>query len=172
MRRSRRAAWRITRAAAPSWRRSATRFATSNSVAALEALVRRESVVRSRRTNRPAAQPTVAVRHAMESALEIYFRQRRISRLIASLHSRRRGRTAPVRLLRCEVAPRLVRGTGPSQRRSRLLDEDSPRGLDDDFFDDLATDSTIARMSRIEPGWWWRSFFAKLQAEVCKTPRG
>ena len=42
------------------------------------------------------------------------------------------------------------------------------RGLDDAFFDDLPADSVAARMSRIAPAWWWRSFFTNLQTECAE----
>lgn len=42
------------------------------------------------------------------------------------------------------------------------------RGLDDDFFDDLPADFVAARMSRIAPAWWWRSFFTNLQTECAE----
>lgn len=38
-------------------------------------------------------------------------------------------------------------------------------GLADDFFADAASDSTPARMARVDPMWWWRSFFTRLQAK-------
>ena len=37
------------------------------------------------------------------------------------------------------------------------------RGLGDDFFAYCATDSIPALMSRIDPAWWWREFFLRLQ---------
>ena len=38
-------------------------------------------------------------------------------------------------------------------------------GLADNFFDDAADDSIPARMARVEPAWWWRSFFTRLQSK-------
>jgi hypothetical protein len=38
-------------------------------------------------------------------------------------------------------------------------------GLGEDFFADAASDSIPARMARIDPAWWWRSFFTRLQAK-------
>ena len=40
--------------------------------------------------------------------------------------------------------------------------------MDDTFFADAPTDSAPVRMSRIDPGWWWRSFFTHLQQEFAK----
>jgi hypothetical protein len=37
-------------------------------------------------------------------------------------------------------------------------------GIADDFFADAASDSIPARMARVDPMWWWRSFFTRLQA--------
>ena len=38
-------------------------------------------------------------------------------------------------------------------------------GIADDFFADAASDSIPARMARVDPMWWWRSFFTRLQAK-------
>lgn len=38
-------------------------------------------------------------------------------------------------------------------------------GIADDFFNDAADDSIPTRMARIDPAWWWRSFFTRLQAK-------
>jgi len=38
------------------------------------------------------------------------------------------------------------------------------QGLADDFFGDAADDSIPSRMARVDPEWWWRSFFTRLQA--------
>ncbi|MBI5688536.1 MAG: hypothetical protein HZC55_00455 [Verrucomicrobia bacterium] len=37
------------------------------------------------------------------------------------------------------------------------------RGLGDNFFADCPADSIPALMSRVEPAWWWREFFLRLQ---------
>ena len=38
-------------------------------------------------------------------------------------------------------------------------------GLADDFFAEASDDSIPARMARVDPAWWWRSFFTRLQAK-------
>ena len=38
-------------------------------------------------------------------------------------------------------------------------------GIADDFFADAASDAIPARMARVDPMWWWRSFFTRLQAK-------
>jgi len=38
-------------------------------------------------------------------------------------------------------------------------------GIADSFFADAASDSIPARMARVDPMWWWRSFFTRLQAK-------
>lgn len=39
----------------------------------------------------------------------------------------------------------------------------SGRGLGDDFFADCPVDSVPTLLSRVEPAWWWRQFFLRLQ---------
>ncbi|MBI5768678.1 MAG: hypothetical protein HZA93_12845 [Verrucomicrobia bacterium] len=134
----------------------------------LAALIRRESAVEPAHEQIGGA-AYVGVRHAMESALETHFRQWRVS-----------GADRPPALRNSEVerlqsdflAARSRHASFVEQARHTAAQaywtQTGPRGLGDDFFDDLATDSAIARMSRIEPAWWWRSFFTKLQTECAE----
>ena len=49
---------------------------------------------------------------------------------------------------------------------ARAYWKNCPRhGIADHFFDDAADDSIPARMARVDPAWWWRSFFTRLQAK-------
>jgi len=38
-------------------------------------------------------------------------------------------------------------------------------GIADNFFDDAGEDSIPRRMARVDPAWWWRSFFTRLQSK-------
>ncbi len=134
----------------------------------LEALIRRESAVEPAH-EQIGGTTYAAVCHAMESALEIYFRQRRVSGAVRqpALHG------AEVERLQSDFFAARSRHASFVELARHAAAQDywtqtCPRGLADDFFDDLAADSAIARMSRIEPAWWWRSFFTKLQTECAK----
>ena len=134
----------------------------------LEALIRRESAVEP--AHEQTGGPTfVAICHAMESALENHFRQRRGSgsdRQPAFLAGEVERLQSDFFAARSRHAPFVEQA-----RHTAAQDywtQTCPRGLDDDFFDDLAADSAIARMSRVEPAWWWRSFFTKLQTECAE----
>ncbi len=41
-------------------------------------------------------------------------------------------------------------------------------GMDDTFFEHLPSAHAVSRVSRIEPAWWWRSFFLRLQKRLAK----
>lgn len=45
----------------------------------------------------------------------------------------------------------------------RYWSEVPGRGLGDDFFHDGPADSVPALLSRVDPAWWWRRFFFRLQ---------
>ena len=38
-------------------------------------------------------------------------------------------------------------------------------GIADNFFDEAGEDSIPRRMARVDPAWWWRSFFTRLQSK-------
>lgn len=57
--------------------------------------------------------------------------------------------------------PRVVEAQREALRR--YWSEKPGRGLGDDFFDDCAAHSIPALMSRVDPAWWWRKFFLRLQ---------
>ncbi|MBI4623627.1 MAG: hypothetical protein HY736_10470 [Verrucomicrobia bacterium] len=134
----------------------------------LEALIRRESAVEPAHEQIGGA-TYVAVCHAMESALEIYFRQRRVS----GADRQPAFRDGEVERLQSDFFAARSRHASFVEQARHAAAQDywtqtCPRGMDDDFFDDLADGSAIARMSRIEPAWWWRSFFTKLQTECAE----
>jgi len=134
----------------------------------VEALVRRESVVEPVH-DRIGGPNYIALREAMESAQKVYF---------AGYRSTAGGyETASQRLLRAEVDRFQSAYSGARRQHEPFVaharhtaakdywTKVGARGLDDAFFNDLPADSTAARISRIEPAWWWRSFFQKLQTE-------
>jgi hypothetical protein len=134
----------------------------------VEVMVRCECVVEPSH-ERIGGPDFVALRNAMESAQENYFASRRTcsrDRDASLIHS------LPAEVSRAQSAYAAMRERHrpfvEQSRRAAARDywaNIRARGLDDDFFADLPADSIIARMSRIEPAWWWRSFFTKLQIE-------
>ncbi len=100
----------------------------------------------------------LSVRTAMEAAQEHYIRRRGdgAARAEMELHQADfytcRGRH------RQAVEQRQATGV------REYWDRNPGRGLPDDFFATNSFDFIPARMSRIEPAWWWRSFFQKLQS--------
>ncbi|MEN9636106.1 MAG: hypothetical protein RL077_4510 [Verrucomicrobiota bacterium] len=113
----------------------------------------------------------VALRHSLAAAQDRYFSG-------LSVHGRKRDPAMPL-ILPAEV-DRLQ--SALSTARQRLAPEvektlravaqqywakHSRHGLDESFFDDAESASVPARMARIDPAWWWRRFFTKLQSR-CK----
>ena len=105
-----------------------------------------------------------AVRHVMEQAQDRYISFLRTEAKSAVLHV---ARTEMERLqagyfaIRQRHTPRVAQAQSEALRRYWSLKPG--RGLGDDFFTDCAADSIPALMSRIEPAWWWRKFFLRLQ---------
>ena len=113
----------------------------------------------------------IALRDSMEAAQERYFSGLRASRHERSLAS---PITMPAEVGRLQSAFFTCRRRHASEieQARRVVARDywgkHPRqGLAENFFDDAATESVPARMARIDPAWWWRSFFTKLQSK-CK----
>ena len=137
----------------------------------VEVMVRRESVVEPTH-ERTGGPDYIALRNAMESAQKHYFANRR-----AGLGTRDGAENDPLLAVVSSAQSDFFAARERHQpfveqsRRTAARDYWSrirPRGLDDDFFADLPAGSNLARMSRIEPAWWWRSFFTKLQIECAE----
>ena len=115
--------------------------------------------------------PYVELRAAMETAQERYFTglsgdRRRQAESIAD--------TLPPEVYRLQTAffasrQRHAAEVERVQRSAaRAYWKTHPRhGIADDFFAADASDSIPAMMARVDPAWWWRSFFTRLQAK-CK----
>jgi hypothetical protein len=134
----------------------------------VEALVRRESVVEPVH-DRIGGPDYIALRQGMESAQKAYFACYRPTAGACETLSQRLLRAEVDRVQSAYSAAR--RQHEPFVARARhtaakdYWTKIRARGLGDAFFDDQPADSTAARISRIEPAWWWRSFFQKLQTE-------
>ncbi len=106
----------------------------------------------------------VAVRHAMEQSQDRYvsFWPTDISSPDAIV-----SRTEMERLqaeffaIRHRHAPQVAESQNVALRR--YWSNKSGRGLDDGFFSACGTDSIPVLMSRVDPAWWWREFFLRLQ---------
>lgn len=136
----------------------------------IEVAICRESVVEPTyvRSGGPAY---VALCEAMEAAQHRYVTLHRASFLGAE-HPPPVAHRADVDRLQSEFfacrerhAPAVNQATRASVRD--YWAKNPPRGMSDDFFADAARDSIPARMSRVDPAWWWRSFFSQLQLR-CK----
>jgi hypothetical protein len=105
-----------------------------------------------------------AVRNAMEQSQERYISFWRTDAKSADANL---ARTEMERLqdgyfaIRRGHTPRVAQAQSEALRRYWSLKPG--RGMGDDFFADCAVDSIPALMSRIEPAWWWRKFFLRLQ---------
>jgi hypothetical protein len=107
----------------------------------------------------------IALRKSMEAAQVRYFREHHhraqvypatlpaeVCDLQAAFFATRRRHAAEVERVEHAVA--------------RAYWKVHPRhGIADNFFDNAADDSIPARMARVDPQWWWRSFFTRLQAK-------
>lgn len=108
------------------------------------------------------------LRSAMESAQERHFADHRAE---SRRGSSRSGFTLPAEVCRmqAEFFDHRRRNAAAVEHEQRVVAraywKAHPRhGIRDDFFADAASDSIPARMARVDPMWWWRSFFARLQA--------
>lgn len=63
--------------------------------------------------------------------------------------------------IRHRHAPRVAESQNAALRR--YWSNRSGRGLGDDFFSDCGADAIPTLMSRVDPAWWWREFFLRLQ---------
>lgn len=100
----------------------------------------------------------LAVRDAMEAAQEHYFRHRGTGASPTEMQTRQTDFFACRDRHRETVEQQQAAGVREYWARN------PSRGLPDDFFASSGFDSIPTRMSRIEPVWWWRSFFLKLQS--------
>ena len=107
----------------------------------------------------------IALRNSMEAAQARYFTEHR--NRAAALPS---TLPAEVRDLQTAFFATRQRHAAEVERVERAAARSywkaHPRhGIADAFFDDAASDSVPAMMARVEPAWWWRSFFTRLQAK-------
>jgi len=119
--------------------------------------------------DRAGGRPYVELRAAMETAQERYFTglsgdRRRQAESIAV--------TWPPEVYRLQTAffASRQRHAAEVERVQRSAAhaywKTHPRhGIADDFFAAVASDSIPAMMARVDPAWWWRSFFTHLQAK-------
>lgn len=111
----------------------------------------------------------IKLREAMEAGQKRYF---------AGLLVEHRGRLAAIDFRLPDEVVRFQTTFWTSRQRYAPAVENAQRataraywkhhprhGIADDFFSDAADDSIPARMARVDPAWWWRSFFTRLQAK-------
>jgi hypothetical protein len=119
--------------------------------------------------DRTGGRPYIELRAAMLAAQERYFAEVRAER-----HSHPETfvdeMPSEVRRLQTAFFASRQRHAAEVEREQRAVAhafwQSHPRhGLADDFFADGSSDSIPARMARVEPAWWWRSFFTRLQAK-------
>jgi hypothetical protein len=106
----------------------------------------------------------VAVRQAMEQSQDRYvsFWPTDISSPDAIVSRSEMERLqAEFFAIRHRHAPQVAESQNAALRR--YWSNKSGRGLGDDFFADGGTDSIPTLMSRVDPAWWWREFFLRLQ---------
>ncbi len=106
----------------------------------------------------------VAVRHAMEQSQERYVSiwPTDISSPDAIVSRSEMERLqAEFFAIRHRHAPQV--GESQNAALRRYWSNKSGRGLGDDFFSDCGVDSIPALLSRVNPAWWWREFFLRLQ---------
>jgi hypothetical protein len=109
------------------------------------------------------------LRSAMESAQERHFADHRAECRRGSLRSEF-TLTAEVCRMQAEFFDYRRRNAAAVENEQRAVAraywKAHPRhGIADSFFADAASDSISARMARVDPMWWWRSFFTRLQAK-------
>ena len=131
-------------------------------------VVERQRVVES--TYERAGGPAyIELREAMEAGQKRYF---------AGLLTEHSGRLAATDFRLPDEVVRLQTTFWTSRERYALAVENAQRataraywknyprhGIADDFFNDATDDSIPTRMARIDPAWWWRSFFTRLQGK-------
>lgn len=134
----------------------------------LELRIMRERVVEPA-FDRVCGRTYVELRGAMEAA-----QRRHFSAHLAECprDSSRREFTLPAAVcnMQAEFFAYRRRNAGAIEREQRAVTraywKTHPRhGIVDDFFDDAPSDSVPARMARVDPMWWWRAFFTRLQAK-------
>ncbi len=106
----------------------------------------------------------IAVRNAMEHAQDRYISFLRTEAKSAVLHvalTEMERLQAGYFAIRQRHTPQVAQAQKEALRR--YWSETTSRGLRDDFFADCPAESIPALMSRIEPAWWWREFFLRLQ---------
>jgi hypothetical protein len=106
----------------------------------------------------------VAVRDAREQSHDRYITFWRTDARTAVLHMAQiemERLQAGYFAIRQRHTPRVAQAQSEALRRYWSLKPG--RGLGDDFFADCAADSIPALMSHVEPAWWWRGFFLRLQ---------
>jgi hypothetical protein len=134
----------------------------------VEAMIRREAVIEPTH-DRLGGPDYAALRAAMEGAQESYMRCPRSSASDREVDLDQSLRADVDRFQSAYFAARQRHAVLVAQTRHAAARDYwasiRTRGLDDDFFNDFPDDSVAARISRVEPAWWWRSFFAKLQIE-------
>ena len=137
----------------------------------VELAIHREAVVEPA-YERSGGTAYVVLRQAMESAQENYVAQLRGNIADGESTGHTVLRTEVERLQSAFFASRQRHEPVVAQARLASVQgywaKNQPRGMDDTFFADAPTDSAPVRMSRIDPGWWWRSFFTHLQQEFAK----
>jgi hypothetical protein len=107
----------------------------------------------------------IALRTSMEAAQARYFTEHRnrVATLPATLPAEVRDLQTAFLAARQRHAAEVERG---ERAATRAYWKAHPRhGIADNFFDDAADDSIPACMARIDPAWWWRSFFTRLQSK-------
>ncbi len=119
--------------------------------------------------DRTGGRPYIELRAAMLAAQERYFDDVRAER---QSHPETFVDVMPseVRQLQEAFVASRQRHAAEVEREQRAVArafwKSHPRhGLADDFFADASSESIPARMARVEPAWWWRSFFTRLQAK-------
>ena len=119
--------------------------------------------------DRTGGRPYIELRAAMEAAQDRYCAEARAER---NRHPETFVDEMPSEVRRLQTAffASRQRQAAAVEREQRAVAhafwKAHPRhGLAEDFFADAASDSIPARMARIDPAWWWRSFFTRLQAK-------
>jgi hypothetical protein len=119
--------------------------------------------------DRAGGQSYVKLRGTLEIAQERHFADHRADHRRASA---RDVFTLPAEVCRmqAEFFDLRLRNAGAVEHERRAVAraywKAHPRhGIADDFFSDAASDSIPARVARVDPMWWWRSFFMRLQAK-------
>ena len=134
----------------------------------LELRIMRERVVEPA-FDRVCGRTYVELRGAMEAAQRQHFSRHRAE---CPRDSARREFTLPAAVcnMQAEFFAYRRRNAGAIEREQRAVTRvywrTHPRhGIADDFFADAPSDSVPARMARVDPMWWWRAFFTRLQAK-------